>query len=471
MSPDRSSPEKIARKLERDWQLLCDAHLPIRPNGSMWRCSRKKNRHDPPQGWKLHVSATILSACDVFRLIAPCLRRHQMLFKAPKTLEELNKLNAGVYYGFSQVGKFVTVYPASTEAAVVLAHELDWLTAKQPAPVIPYDEALRYGSCVHYRYGQFHSDLNVTVRNNSVPTIMRPDGRMVPDRREPGAAVPPWLADPFHRGAPATTRATITPLETNYKDYAAITQRGRGGVYRALKLSSTPAKTCIIKEGRKHGETDWLGHDGIHRVQREARFLKIVSPIVGGVPRLITTFRANHCFYLVLEHIADRSLQAVITGTERISCDRTLTYCRNMARIMADIHAAGWAWLDCKPENFLCSKNHELRAVDFEGACRLDNPDLRWVETPGYVPLKRDATHPQADDLYALGASFAQLVTRKAFPPASFKTNKQVQKLPEPVVRLIKSLLQPDPKLRPAARTVQRILEHMLRRSKIQALP
>src|ERR1035438_9651267 len=214
MSLNQSLPDKAARKLECEWHLLCNAFLPIRPKGSMWWYSRKKACDDLPQGWKLHISATILSACDIFRLIAPCLRRQQVLFKAPKSLKELHKLNAGVDYGFSQVGKFVTVYPASTDAAVTLAYDLDRVTANQPAPVVSYDEALRYESCVHYRYGQFYSDLNVNVRNQPVPAIARPDGSLVLCRREPGTAVPRWLADPFRRSAPSTARAATTPLET-----------------------------------------------------------------------------------------------------------------------------------------------------------------------------------------------------------------------------------------------------------------
>jgi hypothetical protein len=465
MPPDERLPNKIARKLEREWQFLCDAHLPIRPQDSMWRHNRKKNRDDPPQGWKLHVSATILSACGIFRLIAPCLRRHRVLFKAPRSLEELNKLNAGVHYGFSQVGKFVTVYPTSNEAAVALARELDRLTAGQPAPVIPYDEPLRPGSCVYYRYGQFYSDLNFACRKNSVPKIVRPDGKRVPDRREPGAAVPRWLANPFHGSKSSKTQTAITKLETDYAGYAALVQRGRGGVYRALDRTSVPATICIIKEGRRHGETDWLGRDGIHRIQREAKFLKTVSPFVGGVPRFITIFRANGVFYLVMENVTGRTLQAVIAGRERISARQALSYCLDMARILADIHAAGWAWRDCKPGNFLCGKNHRLRAIDFEGACRLGQPDPIWVGTPGYVPPKRNAINVQADDLYALGASFAQLIARKVSPPArfvSFKTKARGQKLPAAILDLTKGLLNPDSKARPAARAVQRSLEQML---------
>jgi hypothetical protein len=474
MSFGPSFINKASRRLEREWKGLRDAYLPIRPKGSLWCSSRKKVPNDLPQGWKLHVSATILSACGVFRLIAPYLRRRKVSFKAPNSLFELGRLNAGIYYGFSQVGKFVTVYPPSTEAAVALAQDIDRLTANQPAPLVPYDEALRYGSCVHYRYGQFYSNFRVKIRNKSVAAIVRPDGKRIADRREPHTAVPPWLADPFSRGGRPTARAASTPLETTYGEYEALVQRGRGGVYRALDLSSEPARPCIIKEGRTHGETDWLGHDGFYRIQREARFLKSVSPVAKGVPRVITTFRANQCFYLVMEPVLGKPLQALIASRQRISPCRTLAYCLNMARIVADIHSAGWVWRDCKPANFLCGENDELRALDFEWASTLDDLDPLWPGTPGYVPPKPDAANPQADDLFSLGASFAHLVSRKAsspMRPVSFKPKALWQKLPEPFVELTKNLLHSDPKARPTAHTAQRILEQVLQDSNFRASP
>jgi hypothetical protein len=466
MSPEHRS--KTFRDLEGEWCRLCNAYLPIRPKRSLWWYSRKKTLADLSQGWKLHVSATILSASQILTLIAPCLRRHQVMFKAPRSIMELHNLNSGLAYGFSQVGKFITVYPPSTDAAVRLAHELDRLTANKPAPQIPYDEALREGSCVHYRFGQFHFNRTAHAKTKPAHIIVRPDGRRIMDRREAGTAVPRWLADPFRHAASSNTRTPITALETDYSDYEAIIQRGRGGVYWALDRSAVPAKACIIKEGRKHGETDWLGRDGIDRVKHEAHFLKGVSPVVGGLPQFITTFHANDCHYLVMEYIAGRTLQSVITSRERISALRTLKYCRNMAQILADIHATGWAWLDCKPDNFLCGKNHEFHAIDFEGACRFGEHLSRWVETPGYIPPKRDVTDPLADDLYALGVSIVQLTGRRAappLPPVSFKTKIHGQKLPEAFVEVVKCLLQPDPKKRPAARTVQRILEKVLRSS------
>jgi hypothetical protein len=422
-------------------------------------------RGDPSQGWKLHVSATVLSACAIFRKIAPYLTRRKVAFKAPRSLDELITLNAGIHHGFSQVGKFVTVYPSSCEESVALAHALDGLTRNQPAPRIPYDEVLRPGSCVHYRYGQLRAKLRVRVGKKLVPAILRPDGTRVPDQREPQSAVPPWVDDPFRRRARARDQVALTPLDTAYEGYEALVQRGRGGVYRALDISSTPSRVCILKEGRRHGETDWHGRDGYYRVQNEARFLKSASRITRDVPRVLATFRAHGSFYLVMEYIRGRSLQSVIAGRERISRRRTLSYCQSMSRIMAGIHSAGWAWADCKPSNFLCLKNGRLRALDFEGAIRIAASIPVGTETPGYIPPRRDRTNPQSDDLFALGACFAQLVTRRDFPPKPHISPRRRGiwlGLPAGLAELTRKLSDPDLRSRPSARTVEHILSEML---------
>ena len=451
-----------AHKAEREWQRLCDVYLPIQAKRSIWRCSRERNGTDPLQGWKLHVSATILTACPVFRLIAPYLKRCNILFKAPKSLAELHKLNSGIYYGFSQIGKFVTVYPQSVEAAAAIGSKLHALTAKFPAPMVPYDNALRTRSCVYYRYGSFSLRLKTTFRKKRVLAIARPDGTLVPDLREPRAAVPPWLTDPFHPVRSQAAFEVATPLETDYTRYEALSQRGRGGIYQARDVSSVPAKICVIKEGRRHGETDWLGRDGFIRIRHEAQFLK--STRIATVPRVMRTFRANGCYYLVMKRIPGKSLHQVLTSGHRMSTRRMLNYCAQMARIVADIHAAGWAWRDCKPTNFLVRKDHKLRALDFEGACRLEERNPPWGATPGYTPPRRawNSGSAEAMDLYALGTSIMQLIVRTeslvnlatAFRRATKKRN-----LPLRLIKTIQSLRSPSPKKRSSARATQAVIE------------
>lgn len=110
-APDHESLRALSESEEDRWQRFCASYLPVAPNDSVWRFSRAARAGDPDQGWKLHVSATILTANRVLGAVAPYLKSPGALFKAPRSLEELDKINSGLHYGYSQVGKFIAVYP------------------------------------------------------------------------------------------------------------------------------------------------------------------------------------------------------------------------------------------------------------------------------------------------------------------------------------------------------------------------
>jgi serine/threonine protein kinase len=165
-----------------------------------------------------------------------------------------------------------------------------------------------------------------------------------------------------------------------------------------------------------------------------------------------------------MERIPGKSLQQVLTSGHRISTRRMLNYCAQMAQIVADIHAAGWGWRDCKPINFLVKKNHKLRALDFEGACRLDETDPPWGATPGYTPSRRswNSGSPEAMDLYALGSSIMQLIARTESPinlATAFKRESRKRHFPLRLIKTIQSLRSPSPKTRPSARATQAVIE------------
>ena len=115
-------------------------HLPL--SDGNWSYSRAARGDDPTQGWKLHLSATILSASEVFARAEPIVRRNDVLFKVPCRLELLRSLNSGLA-DFSQIGKFLTIYPRSTGEALELARELHRATRGLPGPRIPFDARYR----------------------------------------------------------------------------------------------------------------------------------------------------------------------------------------------------------------------------------------------------------------------------------------------------------------------------------------
>ncbi len=462
MAGGGSSPQALMR----EWEEACARHLPVSPADSPWRLSRRPAPADPAQGWKLHVSATVLTAVEVLRKVAPYLTRRGVLFKSPRTLAEVSNINCGLHYGYSQVGKFVTVYPQSPEQALTIARRLHHLTRGMPAPPVPFDERYRPDSCVFYRYGAFNSLTMQQPDGTEVPALRAPDGRLVPDRREPGAAVPAWAADPFPRKRPARAAEVVSPLGTSIFAYGAMSQRGKGGVYKALDVSTRPARRCVLKEGRRHGETAWDGRDGYWWVRHEEKVLGALALAGVGVPAVYTSFRSQVNYYLVTEFIDGSDLQQIISDEpDPLPLRRVLQYGLQLAELLEGIHRAGWVWRDCKPSNLMISGGGVMRPLDFEGAHPSDEPDPVPWGTLGYVPPEwrtgRRTSSKAAQDLYALGAVLHQLCCGQVPEPGGDAGPRPG--LPPALDSLIASLLDPRPEARPGAGTASEILRGALR--------
>jgi len=432
----------------------------------MWKFSRVPDQNDPEQGWKLHVSATILSATEVFAAVSPYLHSKGVMFKAPVSLYELQKLNSGSLYGYSQIGKFITVYPRNSDEAVSLARELHRLTHELPAPVVPFDHHYQPNGCVYYRYGAFKV-IQIENSDEKRSYWMRDtEGNLIPDNRE-STDVPAWISNPFEtseNGTREVHRAESTPLETTFKAYEAVAQRGRGGVYKAIDLSSISARNCILKEGRKYGEVDWDGRDGAWRVLHEGRVLEALNRAGLSVPCLYSSFRIEENSYIVIELVDGISLNdSLRRRRRRLSIRQVLRYAIEISSLVAQIHQAGWVWRDCKPGNIMITRDGTLKAIDFEGACPIDQPDRAPWGTRRFVPpewakaFTRQSRSPR--DLYALGAIIYLMLT--GAPPEE-SSNKPKRKIPKDLQRVVDSLLSHTPQDRPQAVTVARRLQGIL---------
>ncbi len=440
----RSAPVMTAPapSLEDRWLELCRRYLPVLPDDPKWRVSRELKSNDPKQGWKLHLSATILSANDVLQKVAPFLHAIDVSFKAPASLLELSKINSGVYYGYSQIGKFITVYPRSDEESVYIARRLHDLTSGMSAPAVPFDLRFRPGSCLYYRYGAFQSfgikDPNGTI----TPAIQTPDGGLIPDFRDSRASKPAWVSDPFIDNRPREkSDTTDSPLTITYRAIRALAQRGKGGVYRAVDFSVTPPRLCIIKEGRSTGEMGWDGRDGYWGIKNEERVLSQLRAAGVSVPRVYSTFELEGNYYLVMECITGENLQSFLgKRKKRLSLSQALKYGMEIANLVSQIHAAGLAWRDCKPGNLIVTKEGRLRPVDFEGAYPLDQPDPPDWRTPDFSPTGK--LRGISADLYAIGAVLYFLFTGR-IPAASdpIPAAKLRRNLPRALNEIISELL------------------------------
>jgi len=343
------------------------------------------------------VSATLLSAREVLLRAREVLEPAGVAYKCAASLGALGIINSGLP-SYSQAGKFITVYCSDADQAVGLAAELDAATFGLAGPEVPYDLPFRTGGLVFYRYGSFAGT-----------TIRDPRGRWRPDRREAGGAVPSWVANPFPQVAPGAD--DDGPIGLRFLVTQALAQRGKGGVYEALDLDAQPARLCILKEGRRHGETQWDGSDGFRRVGHEATALRDLLRRGVPVPQVLGEFEQGGNRYVALEKLDGEPLvRRRGHRTNRRPWPLVGRISREIVKLLQQIHDAGWVWRDCKPDNLLLGQDR-IRPIDFEGACRIDETSVIPWGSIAYTPRHILAGNGrqagwQEDDFAAAVATF-----------------------------------------------------------------
>jgi serine/threonine protein kinase len=386
-------------------------------------------------------------------------------FKAPRSLIEVQKINSGVAYPYSQVGKVFTVYPKNDKEAVILAQQLHQLTRRFSAPSIPFDLPFADAGNVYYRFGPFRR-VELDRAGDKVLATYGANGDLVPDKRE--EPKPDWVIDPFERHRPLSRRKTSPPREL-IRVFRALTQRGKGGVYEAIDFTGHTPQLCLLKEGRKHGEINWDGRDGAWRVRNEARVLARLAQAGVRVPAVRSSFEQGGNYYLVMEHLDSETLHRVLYRLRRrLPLTRALDYSLQLATFISQMHRAGWVWRDCKPNNIIVTREGRLVPIDFEGAACINQPDYVPWGTPGFTPPEwrdRKAPSHQADDLYALGAMIYLLLTGRIFESDNpVPIEKLRRNVPGELRKLTQSLLVSGRTQRPSAENARRILNTILRR-------
>jgi len=393
------------------------------------------------------------------------------MFKGPTSLQDLSKINCGVYYGYALVGKCFTVYPQTTEEALTIAEKLHELTYGIPAPAVPFDLRLKPASGIYYRYGAFRYQQINNHDGTHTLALRGPQGYLVPDFRESPTARPDWVADPFQKHERPTVDLVASPLKTRFRAFRALTQRGKGGVYQAVDIGSDPPRFCILKEGRRHGEPAWDGCDGYWRVNNEEKVLGSLRSQGVEVPNIYSSFEVEGNFYLALEFIEGMNLQTLLARRKRrLPVTLALEYAVQLSTLMAQIHFAGWVWRDCKPNNLIINSEGILRPLDFEGACLISHPDPTPWGTPNFVPPEAyNAFHGQSrvpEDLYALGVLVYHLLFG-GFPAGDAEIQIGIlrRNVPPAFCQVVSKLLSRNPKRRPSAGEVATELR-LIRESK-----
>ncbi|MER6401231.1 class IV lanthionine synthetase LanL [Kitasatospora sp. NPDC001603] len=365
------------------------------------------------QGWKLHVSATPLSAPTVLTRAAEVLVAARAPFKCAGTPGRLTEL-VSARYDRGGGGKFITVYPDDDDHFRRLAEELHRATAHLPGPGILSDRRYRPDSPVHYRYGAFRGSPRLTNDGSVEPMLQAPDGTFVRDRRTAGFTPPAWAASPLPLpDTPPAAPGTSVLLNNRYVVHKAIRHAYKGGVF--LATDRRTGREVVVKEARRHVGAVLEGTDAGDLLDHEAAMHALLAPL-GRCPRVVEVFGQGGNRYLVEELVAGRTLRAWVS--ERLRPDRApvLDLAGQLLDVVAAVHELGLVLRDFNPNNLMVTPDGEVRLIDLESLARPGDHVLR-LHTPGFgAPEVVDgapsgpAPAPESD-LYSLGAVLFHLLT------------------------------------------------------------
>ncbi|GAB7187177.1 lanthionine synthetase LanC family protein [Kitasatospora sp. Ki12] len=395
----------LRRQGVRDWSVTPE---------DFW-CRVRPGNADPVrrQGWKLHVSATPLSAPMVLTRAAEVLVAARAPFKCAGTPGRLAEL-VSARHDRGGGGKFITVYPDDDDHFRRLAEELHRATAYLPGPGILSDRAYRPGSLVHYRYGAFRGFPRLTNDGSPEPMLRTPDGGFVRDRRQAGFSPPPWAVSPLPPPEdPPPAPGTSVLLNGRYVVHKAVRHAYKGGVF--LGTDRRTGQEVVIKEARRHVGATLEGSDAGDRLGHEAEMHALLAPL-GLCPQVVGVFGQGGNRYLAEERIAGQTLRTWMS--ERLRPDRAsvLDLAGQLVTVVGAVHGLGLVLRDLNPNNLMVTPDGEVRLIDLEALARPGDHVLR-LHTPGYgAPEVVDGAPigPAPDltsDLYSLGAVLFHLLT------------------------------------------------------------
>ena len=385
----------------RDWE----DHV-----GDGWHyiMNKKQVLQLPKQGWKIHITASLIDAQDLLNSIAIFLIQSNISFKFIPSFEKLKALNSK-YANRAESGKFITIYPKSEQEFLGLLDKLKKITdGYQDGPYILNDKQWKKSN-VFFRYGAFKKMTYTDANGKIVNCIMDPDGNLIEDKRVPYYFLPDFVSEPkeIMEQDYSIPKEELTEFNKYVIDSVLHYSNG-GGVYKA-KLKDD---FFVLKEGRKGAGIDARGIDAYQRINKEFVFLNrlkdldfIVSPH--------KTFTAWLNNYLVEDYVEGKNLDAYIVEEYPLVRNKDGSYnqrkeynkntqsiVKQLIEIVNSVHEKGVALGDLQPANIIYCPDGTIKVIDLENADDIRSKYRPGLQTLGFVPKKID-TFGDAD-WYAL---------------------------------------------------------------------
>jgi len=423
-------------------------------------CHAQPPGHQPrEQGWKLHISATPLSAVLITLRSAEVLVRAGCAFKVAAGLPQVHQM-VSVNADRRSSGKVITAYPRDDEQFAVLAEKLHRATEHLPGPAILSDRPYRSGSLVHYRYGAFTGRTVLSNDGSFESMLVTPDGGLLKDERLPRFNPPDWARCPLPDDAELPQPAGPVLLAGRFVVRQAIRHGNKGGVY--LATDQATGDEVVIKQARPHVGALLDGTDARDMLRNEAMFLERLAPYGGLTPQPVTVFEQQRHVFLVQERIAGSTLAAHIRErTDGVRTTEAVGLARQLVTLISTIHGAGLVVRDLSPANLMVTAEGTVKLIDLEFMAIPGKP-APVIGTQGYAAPEQagddgaaqsfTAIAPAAGqpaDLYSLGVVL--FVLASGIDPALFPDRPARRSIPRRLADLVRLAARESPATRALA--------------------
>ncbi len=444
----------------------------------------------PPQGWKIHVSATPANAAPILTTVTRLLMRENISFKFSADSSML-VLQNGKRWARGGAGKFITIYPRSEAECGKLLESLYRALVGYRGPYILSDRRYRDSGVVFYRYGGLQKMDRLDVTGRKIPIMHDAGGQIVDDQRNPYFQLPPTMRDPFSNEPDGPENAlgdSPTLRDGRYTIESAITFSNTGGVY--ICTDNQSGEKVIVKEARPLTNCMRRGPDAVWTLKKEHRLLMLLEDLQIA-PRPIEMFQEWEHYYLVeslLDGMILRSFMAArlvplrVRPTAEDVAQYVQRFCRVYARIaeiVGILHERNIVFTDLSHYNVMVAgEADDVRLIDFEGAYEqgVDIPTL--IYTPGFATQEvvDQGIALAEDDLFALGSlmitGFLPINAMMAIDPAAatrfLEHLGRDYDLPRELVDLPRQLLSLSRAERPKGNVVAETLRGVAVRSDYQ---
>ncbi|WP_251943814.1 class III lanthionine synthetase LanKC [Staphylococcus sp. Marseille-Q5304] len=357
-------------------------------SGAHWVSLSNHNQNLPEQGWKIHISTNLKTAKQTLDSVAELMFSENVSFKYVKSMHELI-LKDSKYGDRSSSGKFITIYPSSTDQFIDLLFKLKEKLSYLPKGPYILNDKRWYESNIYFRYGGF---IPKTLYRNGefLDAIEDLNGNLIEDQRKPFYSIPDFIEEP-NQIKKMDIETGDDYKRTNLDDYSikeALHFSNGGGVYLA---SHEKWGEVILKEGRPYVASDLDDVDAFKRIHNEGETLKKLTTSQYPV-KIYDDFVAWEHKFIVEEYIHGDSLTFwIVNNYPFSSSEKNEEYVKSSIKMLNDliksieeIHSHGIGFGDLQPANIMVTPEERVRLIDFETAGPVKG-SIASVMTPGFI--------------------------------------------------------------------------------------